>query len=284
MPYVAVWRTVHGLIEGSRMGESEQHDAWSAGSSYDEYMGRWSRRVAESFVDQLSVEPGRDWVDVGCGTGALTAAVLERCEPGSVLGVDPSDTFVRHASEHVDDQRARFEVGTGDGLPCDDRSVDGVVSGLAYNFMPDRAAALQEFKRIARPDAELALYVWDYPGGGLEFIDVFWKAAAALDPAAAALDEATRFPFCTAERLGDEVALAGYLDVEVEAVTVPTTFADFDAFWHPFTLGAGPAPGYLASLPAEAQHVLRQRLNDQLGDGAVALTARAWAVKGRSVV
>jgi SAM-dependent methyltransferase len=266
------------------MTESEQHDAWSAGRNYDEYMGRWSRGIAASFVDWLAQPREQDWLDVGCGTGALSATVIDRCDPKSLLGVDPSYGFVQHATDMVTDRRARFEVGAGDDLPCDGRSVDIVVSGLAYNFMPDRAAALQEFKRVGRPEAELALYVWDYPGGGVEFIDVFWKAAAALDPAMATLDEANRFPFCTAERLGDEVASAGYVDVVVEAVTVPTPFPDFDAFWHPFTLGAGPAPGYLASLPTEAQHVLRQRLHDQLGDAAIALTARAWAVKGRSAV
>jgi SAM-dependent methyltransferase len=267
------------------MSESQdphaEHDAWSAGRSYDEYMGRWSRAIATLFVDRLGVSPGLDWIDVGCGTGALTATVLERCAPRSVLGVDPSDGFVGHARDTFSDARARFEVGTGDALPGHDRSADVVASALAYNFMPDRQAALDEFRRVARPDATIAFYVWDYPGGGVGFIDAFWKAAIELDPAAATHDESTRFPFCVVDELHREVSAAGYQHVSVEAIEVSTPFDDFAAFWHPFTLGAGPAPGYLASLPADSQRALRLRLNDQLGNTQIDLVARAWAVMAR---
>jgi SAM-dependent methyltransferase len=207
--------------------------------------------------------------------------VLERGDPRSVVAVDPSAGFVEHAAQAIADRRARFEVGTGDGLPCADQSVDAVISALAYNFMPDRAAALTEFRRVARPDATIAFYVWDYPGGGVGFIDTFWKAAIDLDPAAAPLDESTRFPFCTRDELRREASAAGYRDVSVEPMEVATPFADFAAFRHPFTLGAGPAPGYLASLPDGSQQALWQRLNDQLGDTRTDLTARAWAVKAR---
>lgn len=199
-----------------------------------------------------------------------------------MLGVDPSDGFVRHAAEAITDRRARFEVGTGDGLPCGDRSIDVVTSGLAYNFIPDRAAALEEFERVARPDATISFYVLGYPNGGVGLIDALWKAAIELDPAAAALDESTRFPFCTPDALAEQVTAIGDSGVIVEAIEVPTPFVDFVAFRHPFTLGAGSAPGYLGSQPGEAQQASRQRFNDQFGDTQIDLTQRARAVKGRA--
>jgi ubiquinone/menaquinone biosynthesis C-methylase UbiE len=264
------------------MNHSDQHDAWSAGRSYDEYMGRWSRGIAMSFVGWLDQPASLDWLDVGCGTGALSATVLGHCAPRSLVGVDPSDGFVQHARISVADDRARFDVGTAEQLPLDDDQIDVVTSALAYNFVPDRAAALRELRRVARPNGTISFYVWDYPGGGVGFIDVFWKAAATLDDAAAALDEADRFSFCTSDALHAEVAAAGCADVEVEAIEAPTTFADFDAFWGPFTLGAGPAPGYLASLSADDQDRLQRRLRTELGEGRIDLTARAWAVRSRT--
>ena len=119
------------------------------------------------------------------------------------------------------------------------------------------------------------------PGRGIAFIDAFWKAASALDPTAATLDEAIRFPFCTQACLAAEVAAAGCLDVEVVPIEVNTPFADFAAFWRPFTLGAGPAPGYLDTLGPDERLALEQRLRDDLGDGVRDLMARVWAVRCR---
>ncbi len=258
---------------------TDHHDAWSAGQSYDEYMGRWSRAIAEQFVAWLDRPPRLDWVDVGCGTGALAATILTVGAARSVVGVDPSTGFVAHATAAVPDPRARFEVGAAGALPLADESVDVVASALAYNFVPERPEALAEFRRVVRPGGTISFYVWDYPGGGVGFIDAFWKAAAELDPAAADLDEAGRFPFCTPDHLGAEANDAGGAEVEVRAIEIETPFATFDDLWHPFTLGAGPAPGYLASLDAAARSALRDRLLAQLGAGPIELVARAWAVR-----
>jgi len=261
------------------MKNNSQHDAWSAAQSYEFYMGRWSREIAREFVNGLHAAHDLDWLDIGCGTGALSATIVEQCAPRSVLGIDPSDGFVKHARELVADDRARFEVASAEALPCNDRSMDVVTSALAYNFVPDRGTALTEMARVAKPGSTISFYVWDYPGGGMGFIDAFWKAAVALDPAAETLVEGTRFPFCNRETLRDEVAAAGLADVTVESLEVPTRFADFEAFWQPFTLGAGPAPGYCTSLDEKARKALHQQLAGDLGGGPIELPARAWAVK-----
>ncbi|MSU88713.1 methyltransferase domain-containing protein [Rhodobacteraceae bacterium 2CG4] len=261
------------------MGQGATHDSWSAGDSYDAYMGRWSRQVAMRFLDWLDMPRGRDWLDLGCGTGALSAAVLARAVPASVLGVDPSAGFVDHASATIDDQRARFAVGDAASLPVDGRSVDVAVSGLVLNFIPDRPGALAALARAVRPGSTVAGYVWDYPGQGMGMISAFWREAAKLDTRAGDLDEARRFPHATRATLLQDFADAGLDGAESAAIEIETVFDDFDAYWRPFTLGTGPAPGYLASLPGPQAEQLRDAVKAALGDGPITMTARAWAVR-----
>jgi hypothetical protein len=137
-------------------------------------------------------------------------------------------------------------------------------------------------RRVARPGARIGFYVWDYPGRGVEFMRAFWDAATALDPAARDLTEDRRFPFCTPEGLTALAARAGLPGAECAPIEAPTVFRDFDDFWRPFTLGAGPAPGYCVSLAPDARERLRQRLHDTLprrADGAIPFKTRAWAVR-----
>jgi SAM-dependent methyltransferase len=264
------------------MSKSTRHDAWQVGDSYDAYMGRWSRAVAARFLDWLDMPAGRDWLDVGCGTGALSGSVVARCDPRSLIAIDPSEGFVAKARQTVADPRADFRVGDAQALALEGDSRDVVVSALALNFVPDKVKALSEMKRVVRPGGTIAFYVWDYPGGGVEFMRAFWQAAAVLDPAAADLTEDKRFPFCTPDGLSGLAATAGLGPVTCEAIEAPTVFRDFDDYWRPFTLGAGPAPGYCASLPQETREALRQKLHDSLprgGDGTIPLKTRAWAVR-----
>ena len=265
------------------MGDAAKHDAWAAGRSYEAYMGLWSRLVAAAFLARLRPPAGADWVELGCGTGALTAAVVAACAPRSLLAVDPSEDFLVAARAAVPDPRVRFERGQGGALPMADGAADVAVSGLVLNFVPDRRAALVDLRRVLRPGGRLAFYVWDYAAGGLAFVDRFWKTAAELDPAAAALDEARRFPFTTRDAIAAECAGAGFDAVAVEPVEIDTVFADFADFWTPFTLGAGPAPGYCASLDPERRAALRDALEARLGSGGpIAMRARAWAAHGRA--
>ena len=266
------------------MTEAARHDAWQAGDSYDLYMGRWSRRIAPLFLDWLAPAGGLDWLEVGCGTGALSAAILARREPRSLISIDQSDGFLARARQNVSDHRVEFRAGDAQALPLDSASRDMIVSALVLNFVPDRAKALAEMKRVARPGATVAFYVWDYPGGGMEIMRAFWTAATALDPNAADLTEDKRFPFCTTEGLTRLAGQAGLASVESTALETPALFRDFDDYWHPFTLGAGPAPGYCMSLDAEARERLKERLRESLpraDDGTIALNLRAWAVRGK---
>jgi SAM-dependent methyltransferase len=265
------------------MPEASRHDAWQAGDSYDRYMGRWSGRIAPRFLDWIAVPQDSDWLEVGCGTGALSAAILKRCNPKSLVGIDPSEGFLAQARLRVADPRATFRAGDAQALDMQAQSGDAVVSALVLNFVPDRPKALGEMRRVARSGGTVAFYVWDYPGGGVEFMRAFWDAATALDPKAADLGEGRRFPFCNPDDLTALAREAGFGSVECIAIEEPTAFRDFDDFWQPFTLGTGPAPGYCMSLGPEARERLRLRLDTSLpraADGTIPLKVRAWAVKG----
>lgn len=264
------------------MTETARHDAWQAGESYDSYMGRWSRQIAPRFLDWLHVGDGLHWLEIGCGTGALSAAILARCRPKSLISIDPSEGFVATARRNVADGRAEFRRGDALALPLEAASRDVIVSGLVLNFVPDREKALAEMKRVARVGGTVGFYVWDYPGGGLEFLSAFWAAATALDSAALDLAEDRRFPFCAPDQLVDLAARAGLASVDSAPIEVPTAFKDFEDYWRPFTLGAGPAPGYCMSLAPATRQRLKEKLDAGLPrreDGSIALKAKAWAIK-----
>lgn len=268
------------------MSTNSRHDAWNTGESYDRYMGRWSRQLAPHFLAWLGVEAGRDWLDIGCGTGALSAEIHARCNPRSQVGVDPSAEFIHFARQQVAGPGIDFRVGDAQALPFEAARYDIVVSALVLNFIPDRHQALVEMRRVCRPSGIIAFYVWDYPGGGVAFIRKFWQAALALDPSAEDLVENKRFPFCTRDGLIAMAQNAGLREIEVTPLEVNTVFRNFNDFWQPFTLGVGPAPGYCASLEPSARERLQKKLRHELtgaADGSITLKARAWAVKTQMV-
>lgn len=158
-------------------------DAWLAGDRYESYIGRWSRLVAVRFIEWLDPAPDLHWLDVGCGTGALSVAILESAEPRAVQGLDPSAAFVSHAKAHVADSRASFEVGDAQALPFGAGIFDMAVSGLVLNFVSDQGAALQEMRRVVKPGGIAALYAWDY-AARMEMVRYFWDGAIAQDASA----------------------------------------------------------------------------------------------------
>lgn len=256
---------------------------WADGGVYESYVGRWSRPIARAFLAWLDAPAQTDWLDIGCGTGALTQTILALATPAHVRGIDLSPDFVTFAQLHTADPRASFAVGDAQALPEPDAVCDAVVSGLALNFtpQPDRAAA--ELARVVRPGGIVAVYVWDY-ADKMELMRYFWDAAIALNPAAKALDEATRFRICAPEPLAQLFTQAGLHQVETRAIDTPTVFRDFDDYWTPFLSGQAPAPGYTMSLDEQQRARLRELLRSRLptaSDGAISLVARAWAVKGR---
>ena len=255
-------------------------DRWLSGDPYERYVGRWSRRVAPRFLAWLGVAPARRWLDVGCGTGALSAAILAGCAPASVIGIDPSEGFLGRARQQLAD-RIVLHRATANEIPLDDAVVDATVSALVLNFVPDELAALGEMARVTVDGGTIGAYVWDY-AEKMELIRLFWDAAVELDPQAAQLDEGVRFPLCRPDALALLFTRAGLQRVEVSAIEIATPFSDFEDYWHPFLGGQGPAPTYAMSLNETSRTRLRDHIRARIplqSDGSASLTARAWAVR-----
>lgn len=263
------------------MNTSPVSDTWERGSPYERYIGRWSRGIAPMFVSWLDQPGNLRWLDVGCGTGALSAAILDRADPSSLVGVDPSEGFLKLAAQNLGG-RARLLAGSATKLPLEGGACDVVVSGLVLNFVPDLPDALSEMRRVSSPGGTIAAYVWDY-ANRMEVIRCFWDVAVSLDPAAAQLHEGTRFPLCHPAALKSAFEHAGLVDVDTTSLELAAGFVDFDDYWQPFLGGQGPAPAYVMSLSEERRAALRAKLQSALpfaAGQAISLTARAWAVRG----
>jgi SAM-dependent methyltransferase len=263
---------------------------WGAGDAYERYMGRWSRRVAPRFVEWLGVAPGLAWIDIGCGTGILTGAILRQGEPSRVLGLDSAPGFLEVARSRLADPRVTFAEGdalalSGDALALPEAGgvFDVAVSGLVLNFLKDKAGAVREMARVVRPGGTVALYVWDY-AGNMQLMRHFFDVATVLDERARDFDDGIQAPVCRPGPLQRLFAEAGLADVAVRAIDITTAFESFDDYWAPFLGGTGSAPKYCMSLSEPAREELRERLRARLPtgpDGEILLAARAWAVRGQ---
>jgi len=264
------------------MAEPSIHDNWQQGDPYDRYIGRWSRQVAPVFLSWIAIPPERRWLDVGCGTGALCAAIVVHGRPASLTGVEPSEGFLSVARQQLP-ASVHLSVGNAAAIPLQDAQVDVVVSGLVLNFVPDVPMALAEMSRVSAPGGIVAAYVWDYEEG-MEMLRRFWDTAVELDADAARLHEGRRFPLCRPAALQSAFEQAGLVEVSVAPLDIATPFANFEDYWQPFLGAQGPAPAYVASLSEDRRLRLREALRTRLpmaGDGSLALRGRAWAVLGR---
>ena len=198
------------------------------------------------------------------------------------MGIEPSEGFLRITQAGIEDARAEFQIGDALSLPLDDNEMDVVVSGLVLNFVPDKAGALDEMRRIVKPGGTIAAYVWDY-AGDMQLMRSFWSGVAELFPDGAKHDEGKQFPVCKPEPLAELFRTAGLRAVETCALDAPTIFADFDDYWSPFLRDQGPAGAYCVSLSEAHRERLRTHLARVLpfnADGTIGLIAGAWGVRG----
>ncbi len=249
------------------------------GDAYDRYMGRYSRQLAPLMVDFAEIDPTLRVLDVGCGPGALTARLARRVGPKRIAAVDPSESFVAACAARVpgaDVRRAGAEC-----LPWPDGTFDAVLAQLVINFLPDPAAGIAEFVRVARPGGVLAACVWDY-GDRMRLLRAFWNAARELDPEVP--DEGLTMRIRTAEALARLWRDGGVATVGTTSLVVRAHYIDFAELWDSLQLGVGPAGAYCRSLDEQRRAALRDGLFGGLGSPAGPFTceARAWAVRGRT--
>lgn len=250
---------------------------FSEADGYEQFMGRWSRRLAPKFVEFAQVVRGDLVLDVGSGTGALSLAV-SAIASAQVTGVERSADYVRYAKEHAENERVRFEVGDASALPFSDSTFDRTLSMLVLNFVSDPAVALDQMIRVTRPGGVVAAAVWDY-GDGMEMLHAFWDEAVALAPAAASRDE-RHMPLCTRDALAELWRDHRLRDVDDQPLTIDMEFSSFDDYWQPFLNAQGPAGVYVASLAESDRHALQSRLRNRFGNRGFTLRGRAWAVRG----
>lgn len=244
--------------------------------AYDRYMGRYAEELAPRLIAFGGITGGGRALDVGCGTGALTAALAERLGAARVAAADPSETLLAACAERVPGVDAR--LAPAEALPWPDGTFDTVMSQLVLNFLPDAPTGVAEMYRVGRTGGLLVSATWDY-AAGMEMLRVFWDAARELDPAAP--DEGRTMRPCTEQELEDLWRAGGLVDVESGRLTVEVGYAGFPDFWEPFTLGVGPGGAYCAALPPDRREVLRTACHRRLGSPSAPFTLRAEAVAVR---
>jgi SAM-dependent methyltransferase len=254
---------------------------WSGGEAYHRLMGRWSRRLAPLLIEFAKVQERDRVLDVGCGPGSLTGALLERTR-SEVVAVDPASTYIEYARQQFASPQARFQVGDAQSLSFADAIFDRCLSLLVLNFVPDARRTVSEMCRVTRPGGTVAAAVWDYEKG-MEMLRILWDTAVALDPAAESRHE-RNMPYCRQGELGVLWSKCGLQQVEETPLVITLEFSSFQDYWLPFINGPGPSGSYVSGLAPESQRALQDRLQDILlggpGDRPFTLRARAWAVRG----
>lgn len=249
--------------------------------AYERFMGRWSNKLAPLLVKFAAPAAGH-WLDVGSGAGALAFAAAKNAQC-RVTGIDPSKEYIDYAkSRNSFGERVRFETGDAQQLRFGAATFQAALSLLVFNFIPDRAKALSEVRRVTEPGGCISAAVWDY-AGGMEMLRIFWDAAVAADPTAQQFDEA-HMPLCRPGELGDLWKQGGLERVEEHPLEIGMKFRNLADYWEPFLLGQGPAGAYVRRLDEAGREAVKRQVRRRMGSraesAAFELKARAWAVRG----
>ncbi len=249
------------------------------GAAYERFMGTWSQQAGNVFLDWLAPAPALRWLDVGCGNGAFTERLVERCAPAAVHGVDPSEAQLAFARVRPATRHAEYRSGNAMALPFDDDAFDASVMPLVIFFVPDPAIGVSEMARVVRPGGLIAAYAWDMDGGGFPYAALHAEMRAlGMTVPMPPSPEASRM-----DALRELWTTAGLEAVETREITVQRTFADFDDYWSTVHMGPSVGASLEAMAPAEGAH-LKQRVRTSLATdaaGRITIDARANAVQGR---
>jgi len=248
------------------------------GSTYERYMGEWSRLAGNVFLDWLAPTAGLRWLDVGCGNGAFTDLLVQRCAPAAISGIDPSEAQLVHARTRQALQRVDFRAGDAMALPYPDSAFDAAVMPLVIFFLTDPARGVTEMARVVSPGGTVAAYAWDIEGGGFPY-EMLHEEMRQLGCAVPMLPSPAAANIDSMQELWTS---AGLKAIATHVITVERTFLDMDDFWT--TIGGSPAAGpTLAAMSIEARTLLRERLTGRLltgTSGQIRCRGRAHAVKG----
>ena len=248
------------------------------GAAYEGFMGTWSRLAGHEFLSWLAPPKGARWADVGCGNGAFTELLLERCAPVRVKGIDPSEGQLAFARERLANRPAHFQLGDATALPYADAEFDAAVMALVIFFVPEPAKGVAEMARVVKPGGTVSAYAWDILGGRFPY--------AALQQEMAALGSPPLYPpSVEASRIDALRALwagAGLVDIETRDITIQRTFDDFETFWRIAQTGSTIKPKLAAMGDGNVER-LKERMRARLAPddaGRITYGASANAIKG----
>ncbi len=249
------------------------------GAAYERMMGRWSGLIGGAFVDWLSPPPNLRWLDIGCGNGAFTQVLIERCAPGAIDGVDPSEGQLAFARERLATSVAQFRQGDAMALPYPNDTFDAAVMALVVFFIPEPPRGVAEMARVVRPGGLAAAYVWDLVGGGgpSEAVTIQMRHLGFAPPMP------PRAEASTPEGLHALWSQAGFVDLEARVIRTRRTFADFEDYWSTTIAAPNIAPKLGTISPADVSQ-LKSRVHEQVpieASGRVTIEARANAIVGR---
>jgi len=247
----------------------------AAAESYDAFMGRYSSLLSPLFADFAGVAPGQRVLDVGCGTGALTAELVRRLSPSDLAAADPMAHFV--AATRQRNPGVQVVQASAESLPFPDDGFDAALAQLVVHFMTDPLAGISEMTRVTRAGGVVSACVWDYAGDRSP-LSPLWRAARAMDPT---VDDEANLAGAREGALLQLFHDAGLEDVRETALVTNVEHATFEEWWEPYTRGVGPAGKYVAGLDTQRRNELRDRCRAQLSDGPFVLTFQAWAARGQ---
>ena len=257
---------------------TDQTIRFDDGEGYERYMGKWSQFAGETFLDWLAPAKGLRWLDVGCGNGAFTEMIVDRCAPALVHGTDPSEGQLNFARTRPASRVAQFRLGDAMAQPFPDDTFDVAVMALVIFFVPDPAKGVAEMVRVVCPGGAVAAYAWDMLGGGFPY--------AALQAELRAMGFTVPTPPSTDASRTDAMralwADAGLEGIETREITVQRTFVDFDDFWATVRLAPSVGPKLRLMAPEDTA-LLQARMRACLpadAAGHITYSARANAVKG----
>ena len=251
----------------------------TSGDAYDAFMGRYSRLLAVPFVEWVGVTSGQSVLDVGCGPGALTDALVQRLGASAVSAFDPSPPFVAECARRYPGVDVRN--GRAEAIPFDDEQFDAAIAQHVLHFVSVPIDAATEMRRVVRPGGLVAACVWDFDEG-MQMLRYFWDAVLAVDPGAP--DEAQTMRFGRAGEVADLFQAAGLVDIEETTITVKATYANFDELWSGFLAGIGPAGAYCNSLTDTQRTSLRAELFTRVDSPAGEFSLDAAARCAKAVV
>src|ERR1700704_5033913 len=259
----------------------------SDGAAYEFWLGRWSRRLANVFLDFVEFSEAGELLDVGCGTGALTFAMADRWPGRPVIGVDIAAPFISYAQSRRSGDRPTFEIGDACALKYADGRFAGVAAHLVFLFIPKPEVALREMRRVTRSGGTVAAVVWD-SRGGLVFQRMLWDNAVAIDPnARVSRNNLFANPVAIPGGLAGFFNEAGVTKIDTQSVTIRMDYENFEDYWQSFQGGQGPVGVYFTNLDLALKARIKEAVCDAYcsgsADGPRSLTASAWAVQGKVV-